>query len=116
MRLVDIPAHILFLAAEHRFLCFAIPIALAIFYRRAPVAKSHVLAWLLVWLNIFFGTYLASYVLYKIGEPAPAQITAAFNTANIYNNRPVVRYNVQIKIADGKIIETSFEDEGKRAD
>jgi hypothetical protein len=109
MRLVDIPAHILFLAAEHRFLCIAIPIVLAVLAPRRK--KVVVLAWPLAFLNVFFGPNLSAYVLYAVGAPGPAQVTGTFGTATVYNNHRVVGYNVQLKNEGGEVIETSFEDD-----
>ena len=47
MRLMDIPAHFLFLAAEHRFLCIAIAFAVWLRYSGTPRQRSVVaVAWL----------------------------------------------------------------------
>jgi uncharacterized membrane protein YwzB len=104
---IDIPAHALFLAANHRFLL----IAAAIIAAFAVPKKLTAVIWLFVLLNILFGTYISSYVVDNIGVTGPAQITSTYGTSTIYNNRNVIGYNVQIKTADGTIVETSFEDD-----
>jgi len=102
----DVPAHLLFLAANHRFLllvaaigAFALPKTLRVF------------VWLFAFLNIFFGTYVSSFVIDTVGATGRAQVTSTYGTSTFYNNHNVVGYNVQIKTADGSIVETSFEDD-----
>jgi hypothetical protein len=105
--ILDFPAHALFLAANHRFLLIAVPFGAIFLLPR----KLSALTWLLVMLNVFFGTYISSYALYNVGVTGPAQITSTYDTSTVYNNRYVIGYKVQIKTADGTIVETSFEDE-----
>jgi hypothetical protein len=104
---MDIPAHALFLTANHRFLL----ITAAIVATFALPKKLTGFVWLFVLLNIVFGTYISSYVIGNIGVTGPALITSTYGTSIFYNNHNVVGYNVQIKIADGTIVETSFEDD-----
>ncbi|WP_158817121.1 hypothetical protein [Methylocapsa sp. S129] len=114
---MDILAHILFLMAKHRFLFVPLSFAIAfglgwplsrLIGRHARVFALVVIA---AFLNIFFGPDLSAYVLYKRGETGSAQITGTFATSTQYNNHDVVGYNILIKTAEGKIVETSFEDD-----
>jgi uncharacterized membrane protein YwzB len=105
--LADFPAHLMFLAANHRFLLIAAAIAAAFVLPK----KITGLVWLFVLLNIVVGTYISSYIIAKIGVTGSAQVTSTYGTSTVYNNQYVIGYNVQIKTADGKIVETSFEDD-----
>ena len=120
MRLIDIPAHLLYLITEHRILVFVGAIFLPVVIgKRLRAGVKRVLArrylaailFLLLTVNIFWGPPLSAYVLYHIGETGPAQITGAHTLDWLsYSRRNVIRYDVQLKTADGTIIDTSFDD------
>ena len=105
--IIDIPAHALFLAANHRFLLLVAAVG-AVF---VVPKKLTAFIWLFVLLNIFVGAYVSSFVLDTIGVTGRAQVTSTYDTSSMYNNRNVVGFNVQIKTADGVIVDTSFEDD-----
>jgi hypothetical protein len=117
MQRMDTLAHILFLAAEHRFLILPLSFAVAfglgwLLYRFVGLhAGFAALAVILAFLNMSFGPDLSASTIYKLGETGSAQITGTFETSTQYNNHDVVGYNVLIKTAGGKIVETSFEDD-----
>lgn len=111
--LIDIPAHILFLLAQHRFAVLLAAVFLPALISRKNRRRWHLIGpvWLLVILNLVGGTYLASYALYHLGASAPAEITNSHGTDTRYNGHFVVSYDVSIKVADGKLFDTSFEDD-----
>jgi len=75
--IIDILAHALFLAANHRFLLIVAAVG-AVFV----VPKKLIgFIWLFALLNIFFGTYVSSFVLDTVGVTGPAQITGTYGTS-----------------------------------
>jgi hypothetical protein len=65
----------------------------------------------LAFLNIFFGSYVGVNVVHAFGEKGSATITGTYGTSTQYNDHQVVGYNVLLKTAGGKVIETRFEDD-----
>ncbi len=62
-------------------------------------------------LVILFGSNLAVRMVHFVGEKGSATITGTFATSARHNNHNVVGYNVLIRTANGKIVETRFEDD-----
>lgn len=112
MRVIDIPAHLLFLATEHPFLFFPIAIVAALILFRRSRHRLNLVgpALVVALLNLFFGPYLSSYLLYKIGEPGSAEVTDAHATSIRYNGHNVVGYDVLLRTVEGKVVESSFDD------
>lgn len=57
----------------------------------------------------FFGSRLTVPLIYHYGSPGQAVIVSSRATGNIYNDRPVQRYTVMLRTADGERIETQFD-------
>jgi len=57
---------------------------------------------------VFFGTGIATRLVYHNGMPAEGLVTGAFDTNTMYNDRMVYGYNVLLKRADGTTVESSF--------
>jgi len=120
MRLIDIPAHLLYLITEHRILVFvgAIVVPAVIGTKRRASVKRvlargylAIILFVLLAANIFWGPQLSAYVLYHNGATGPAQITGSHTLDWLsYSRRNVIRYDVQLKTADGTIVDTSFDD------
>jgi len=121
--LVDpIVAAIAFLAAWRFFLMpvfIGVPIVLmAVLGSRAKTAgtKSRLGTWpaLLIpigILNIMFGTWLSSLLVYHAGVSGGATVTGSRATSIQYNSHDVQAHTVLIRTADGKVVETGFEDD-----
>jgi len=62
-------------------------------------------------VNIIFGTELSALMIHRFGIQGQATVTGTYNTGSSYNDRQVMGHNVLIKTADGRTIETSFEDD-----
>ncbi len=62
-------------------------------------------------LVLIFGSSLAVWMVHFVGEKGSATITGTFATRVRHNNHEVVGYNVLIRTAKGKIVETSFQDD-----
>ena len=62
-------------------------------------------------VNIIFGPYLGVPLIYRLGEQGQGAVTSTYGTSTRYNNRRVIGYNVLLRTADGKVVETTFEDD-----
>jgi hypothetical protein len=58
--------------------------------------------------SIFFGSFIINPFLEEYGEKGEGIIVDISQTSNMYNEQPVLRYNVIIKSADSKIYSTYF--------
>lgn len=74
-------------------------------------AAGMVLCILLAVGNLVFGTSIATSLIYRVGVAGAATITASHATSTQYNNYNVRGYTVLIRAADGKVIETGFQDD-----
>lgn len=62
-------------------------------------------------LNLMFGTWVSGLVVYAVGDEGQATITGSYATGTVYNSHRVRGYEVLIRTADGRMIETTFEDD-----
>ena len=63
-------------------------------------------------LGIFFGApVLSDWLLYRVGQTATAQVTGTYATWTEINDHDVVGYNVLIRVAPDKLVESRFEDD-----
>jgi len=112
------------LLARHRFFVLAVMIVLpsvggGILGARAKEgrrsAKRHILLILafvaFAIFNMVAGEMVANTLIYHFGAAGSATITASEMTDVQYNNHDVSRHDVLLRTADGKIVETSFEDD-----
>ena len=93
------------------FLILPIVSSLSIWKGRLHLMKYYPAFIVLAFLNLFFGTGIAARVVHAFGEKGAATITGSYGTSTQYNNHDVVGYHVLLKTADGKVVETSFEDD-----
>ncbi|SAI73938.1 Uncharacterised protein [Bordetella ansorpii] len=56
-----------------------------------------------------FGPRWVAPLVYEYGTPGQAVIASSKDTGNVYNNRPVLRYDVTLQKADGQKIQTYFD-------
>ncbi|MEQ5841766.1 hypothetical protein N0A02_20235 [Paraburkholderia acidicola] len=61
-------------------------------------------------VNIIFGPDLGVRLIYRMGEQGQGAIASTYGTSTRYNNHRVIGYNVLLRTADGKVVETTFED------
>jgi hypothetical protein len=115
---MDILWHVIYFIATSTFLVlFAtfgiLPILFGLSVWKAGTRhlKYYSIILVLAFLNIFFGTDIAVNTVHAFGEKGSATITGNYGTSTIYNNHDVVGHHVLLKTADGKVIETSFEDD-----
>lgn len=113
---MDILWHIIYFLAASKFLALSIAflslpatIALAVWKGRFAIFFAAIPV--LAFLNAFFGTDIAAYVMHDFGEKGTATITGNYDTSTVYNNHNVAGYHVLLKTADGRVVETSFEDD-----
>jgi hypothetical protein len=62
-------------------------------------------------VNLIFGTSIAAVLIYHAGVAGSAIVTASHATAVQYNNHDVRGYTVLIRTAEGKVVETGFDDD-----
>ncbi len=62
-------------------------------------------------VNIVLGTQLVTRLIYHFGVSGSAMVTGEYRTNIQYNDHDVMGYRVMIRTAEGKIVETSFEDD-----
>jgi hypothetical protein len=60
-------------------------------------------------VNLSYGAAIASRLIYHFGVAGSAIVTGSYQTANVYNNQDVIGYNILIRTADGKVVDSSFE-------
>ncbi len=108
--------------ASWRFFLIPIVIVGSLFAgaRTAPATPARTRRWWrpssiatigLAALNISIGPWLSGLLVYHLGRSGSAVITGTFATSTQYNNHDVVGYHVLIRAADGKVMNTSFEDD-----
>lgn len=56
----------------------------------------------------FFGSWLTTPLIYHNGETGEGVVTDQYRTADVYNDEPVIGFNVLIRKADGGIVRTGF--------
>ncbi|MCX4163357.1 MULTISPECIES: hypothetical protein [Paraburkholderia] len=112
-----LPLHVLWALIRWRFLMPPVLIALilasAVFLKglRRHFGWLIPLAVVLTVVNIIFGPYLGVLLIYRMGEQGQAAVTSTYGTSTRYNNHRVIGYNVLLRTADGKVVETTFEDD-----
>jgi hypothetical protein len=62
-------------------------------------------------LNFIFGTDLSARLIHRFGKVGQAVITDSYATGVEYNDHDVVGYNVLLKTADGRTVETRFQED-----
>ncbi len=55
-----------------------------------------------------FGSKLSTEMIYANGESGEATVTGSFPTGTLYNEEPVIGFNVLIRTADGKLVKSSY--------
>jgi hypothetical protein len=113
---MDILWHVIYFLATSTFLALfiafmSVPATIALAVWKGRFAIFLAIIPVLAFLSAFFGTDIAARTLHVFGEKGSATITGTYGTSTVYNNHDVVGYNVLLKTADGKVIETSFEDD-----
>jgi hypothetical protein len=93
------------------FSILPIVIALSIWKGRLRHIKYYAVVVALALVSVFFGTEIAVGVVHAFGEKGTATITGSYPTSTVYNNHDVAGYHVLLKTADGRVVETSFEDD-----
>lgn len=91
-------------------LAFVLPV---IFLPRKPSLGGRI-AWYGLGLglgvvNLSCGAAIATRLIYHFGVAGSAIVTGSYQTADVYNNQDVMGYNILIRTADGKVVDTSFE-------
>ena len=61
--------------------------------------------------NLMFGTWISGILVNVIGAEGQATITGSHGTGTVYNSHHVRAYDVLIRTADGRTIESGFEDD-----
>ena len=56
----------------------------------------------------FFGSWLTTPLIYHNGEAGEGVVADQYRTADVYNDEPVIGFNVLIRKADGAIVGTGF--------
>ncbi|WP_422858305.1 hypothetical protein ACOKFD_12965 [Flagellimonas sp. S174] len=64
--------------------------------------------WAIV-LIFFFGTDYVNKQIYTYGKMGEGMMVDRENTGNLYNEQPIIRYEMLIKAENGEMVETSFE-------
>ena len=113
---MDILWHVIYFLATSKFLALflaflTLPITIGLSVWNGRFAIFFSVIPVLGFLNVFFGTDIAADVLHRFGERGSATITGSYDTSTVYNNHNVVGYHVLLRTTDGKVIETSFEDD-----
>jgi hypothetical protein len=113
---MDIFWHVIYFLGTSPFLCMGtafllLPVMIGLTIWKTRVMKYYFIVPILAVLNLIFGTSLAVRTVHAFGEKGTATITGTFGTSTQYNNHDVVGYDVLLKTADGKVVETSFEDD-----
>lgn len=67
------------------------------------------LVFVLTLMNLLMGSQVSSWSIYKHGETGTGTVVSQRETGDIYNDEPVIGYNVLLETADGQMVETSFE-------
>ena len=63
---------------------------------------------LLLLLFGLFGEWLMNPLIYQYGETGEGVVTGEYRTASMWNQEPVIGFNVVIRKADGGIVQTGF--------
>jgi hypothetical protein len=113
---MDILWHIIYFLGTSPFLALfiaftSVPATIALGVWKRGFAIFFAVIPVLAFLGAFFGTDIAARILHAFGEKGSATITGTYGTSTVYNNHDVVGYHVLLKTADGKVVETSFEDD-----
>jgi hypothetical protein len=113
---MDILWHVIYFFATSKFLTLAgaflvLPIVVSLSIWKGHLAKYYAVIPVLAFLNVFFGTDVAAHMVHAFGEKGSATITGTYGTSTQYNDHDVVGYHVLLKTADGKVVETGFEDD-----
>ena len=61
--------------------------------------------------NLMFGTWISGILVNVIGAEGQATITGSHGTGTVYNSHHVRAYDVLIRTADGRTVESGFEDD-----
>lgn len=116
---------LLFFVAKYRFFALMAFIMVPVFTvpslsaraRSAGRKAPRYFAWLIPGciifgvVNLIFGTQIATILIYHFGVSGSAVVTGEYGTSTQYNSHNVMGYRVMIRTAEGKLINTSFEDD-----
>jgi len=72
------------------------------------VAAGFLIGFPFIFGLVFFGTGVATRLVFHHGVPAEGLVTGRFATNMMYNDRMVYGYNVLLKRTDGSVVESSF--------
>ena len=115
---MDILWHVIYFVTMSKFLVLffifgilPILISLSVWKGRAWQTIGYAVIAVLALVSVFFGTGIAVGVVHAFGEKGAATITGSYGTSTVYNDHDVVGYHVLLRTADGKVVETSFEDD-----
>ena len=112
--LLDVLLHLSTFLARWRFFLMPALIGLPIVFRAIGLTRAvwHIPFFVVLAVaNLIFGTELNTLLIYQFGAAGRATITGSYATSTQYNNHNVRGYNVLIRTFDGKVVETSFEDD-----
>jgi hypothetical protein len=121
---MDIVWHVVFSLARHRFLLMAVGTTVPlILLTISMLKKGHgllssamtrvvlVLIPIYAILNMIFGMTVATHAVHAYGVKARATITGSYDTGVQYNEQNVMGYHVLMNTAEGRVVETSFEED-----
>ena len=127
--------HVLVLMASYRFLLMPVLIGSGILFatlgssRKPPRSSSPMVIeyqpiprrsrrWIFAPLligvavgNLVIGTWISGILVHMIGAEGQATITGSHGTGTVYNSHHVRAYDVLIRTADGRTVESGFEDD-----
>lgn len=79
---------------------------------KVPKIRSlYIFGFFFIFINFFVGHYINASLIHWAGEKGVAKITDSYDTGVQYNRHNVDGYHVLIRTPQGKIVETSFEDD-----
>jgi hypothetical protein len=113
---MDILWHVIYFFATSKFLTLflaivVVPVVVGLSVWKRRLAKYYAVLPVLAFANLFFGTDIAAHIVHGNGEKGSATITGSYDTSTVYNDHNVVGYHVLLRTAEGKVVETSFEDD-----
>ncbi|MGA3344852.1 MAG: hypothetical protein ABSC76_08290 [Terracidiphilus sp.] len=121
---MDFICHVIFFIALHRFFFMVAgifgPMLLSAGNTKVTAPGTHprrlgheisALISICAIFNVFLGTSISAYAVHACGVTASATITGSYGTGTRYNHHNVIGYHVLYKTTDGKVIESSFEDD-----
>ncbi|WP_133646454.1 hypothetical protein [Paraburkholderia flava] len=109
--------HMMWTLASWRFYLMPAGVVFFMFFGALLRRRLRHMLWIiplgiaLVVLNLVVGVDVSVRLVHRFGEQGQATIVGRYGTSTVYNHHHVIGYNVLVRTADGKIVETSFEDD-----